>query len=151
MPQLTATIVVQLQCFVQPIEDDFVFVRQGYRFTMILGSIFTAESNELLWSLQRIVHLLRLIAGRQNVPLCVQNKARAFNLFGDTFYRERLDHCRKKIGKPRSSEGPNTLRYSPAQVCIVLHRFIGNLLALDWLTCVQSGNCFFGIELRMLS
>ena len=80
---LTFPAFVHLQCFVQPVEDDFVFVRQSTRFTMILGPIFAGESDELLWSLQRIVHLLRLIAARQNIPLCVQNKAGALNLFGD--------------------------------------------------------------------
>jgi hypothetical protein len=66
--QSAFAVVVQLQGFIQPVENDLVFVRQGARLAMILGPICGGESDNLLWSLQRIVDLLRL-AVEKHIPI----------------------------------------------------------------------------------
>ncbi len=40
---LTFLAVMQLQCLVQPVENDFVLVSQGTRLAMVLGPIFAGE------------------------------------------------------------------------------------------------------------
>jgi len=58
--QLAFAAVVQPQGFVQPVENNLVFVRELAGLTMIFGPIFDPESDNLLRNLQRIVDLLRL-------------------------------------------------------------------------------------------
>lgn len=72
---------MQIERFIQPVEDDFILVSQGSRLAVILRSIFAGKSEQLLRSVQRVVYFLRLV--KEQVRLGLQNEAGALDLSGD--------------------------------------------------------------------
>src|ERR1700683_898141 len=108
---------------------------------MVLGPILAGEFDELFRSFQRIVDLLRL-PGKKHVSFSLHHQARALNLSSDGNHRVQLDFL-KEVGDIRSPERPDTLRYGPAQARIVLHSFMDDLLALNRVARVQSGDSLF--------
>jgi hypothetical protein len=130
--------VVQFQGFIQPVEDDLVFVREGAGLAMIFRPICGGESNNFLRNPQRVINLLRL-SQEKHVPVGFQNEAGALNLSGDALHRVLLGFLHE-IGKTQNPEGVDAHGDEPAQSRVVLHEPVDNLFEAYGITPIQSIN-----------